>query len=75
MVPMNINVDMAQLLKIADRREHLCRNPPKCPVTTCCTDQVQITDWFSIPAEWKCRRCKHKFTYEPAAPGIQDEKN
>lgn len=48
-------------IKLADVRERLCKNPPKCPV---CEDaQVQLVDWILIPdtAFWKCRICKHPF--------------
>lgn len=50
-------------LKLSERREFLCRNAPYCP--KCKTAQVQLREWFHVPAEWKCRHCKTEFTYEP----------
>lgn len=48
------------------RRFYLTRNAPICP--KCSTPQVQLTDMYQNPAEWKCRMCKTRFTFEP--PGV-----
>lgn len=56
---------LAGALKLADRRDRLCRNAPHCP--KCDTEQVQLTGYNGSPAEWKCRHCKVSFTYEPQA--------
>lgn len=58
-----LNEILAEVLKIADRREMLCRNAKPCPA--CFTDQVQLVDYVAVPAQWKCRHCKHRFTHEP----------
>lgn len=55
-------------LVLADRREFLCRawnrpEPQACP--KCGTRQVQIID-ISSPAGWRCRECRHMFSWEPA---------
>lgn len=47
------------------RREWLCDNHPSCPK---CREahQIQLMDWiFADKAQWKCRKCKHYFEYEP----------
>jgi len=53
------------VLALSKRRLWLCKNTPACPS---CGEwmQIQITDWHQIPAEWKCRKCKHKWKFEPA---------
>lgn len=40
-------------------RQHL----PRCP--SCDHVQVQIMK-RAIPAEWRCRMCKHSFVFEPS---------
>lgn len=50
--------------RLADRRELLCRSAPSCP--TCKAGQVQLDAFADCPAQWKCRRCKLRFTHEPA---------
>jgi transposase-like protein len=50
------------------RREWLCRNAPSCPA---CGEskQIQLVEWICRPpADWRCRTCKHKFSYEPPVP-------
>ncbi|CAH9016554.1 putative thioredoxin [Vibrio phage 193E37-1] len=38
-------------------------NKLKCP--ECDTRQVQLVGYIDItPAQWKCRKCKHKFEWE-----------
>jgi hypothetical protein len=49
------------------RRLHLRLHTPPCPACGC-TDQIQLKDWFITPAEWKCRICKNKWSYEPTSP-------
>jgi hypothetical protein len=47
------------------RREMLCREAPACPK---CgeREQMQLVEWVNtIPAQWRCRTCKHAFTHEP----------
>jgi ribosomal protein L37AE/L43A len=63
-------IDLAGIFAMSDRRRWLCRHAPKCP--ECGDPQVQLVDWFPIPAEWKCRKCKHKWTFEPPDPGTSD---
>lgn len=53
---------------ITDRREMLSAEINKqkkcCP--SCGTRQIQLIGYMDIiPAQWKCRRCKHKFEWEP----------
>ena len=55
---------MALATRVADRRRHLCKSAPPCPV--CDHAQVQLVNWFVKPAGWKCRMCETPFTYEPA---------
>ena len=50
-------------LKWSDRRLVLGTKSPLCP--QCATKQVQLTNHFTWPAEWKCRDCKTLFEYEP----------
>lgn len=52
------------LMKVLDRRDFLCRNPPRCH--RCDTEQVQLKH-MDKPAEWKCRWCKLTFNEEPDA--------
>lgn len=47
----------------ADRRAWLGKWAAPCPA--CGSPQVQLTDSTVQPAQWKCRTCKHPFTYEP----------
>lgn len=46
------------------RREWLVRNVPPCPS---CSEsrQIQLVDWLREPAEWRCRACKYRWTWEP----------
>lgn len=44
------------------RQEYICRNSPRCH--ECRSFQVQLLAQHE-PAEWRCRQCKHKFTFEP----------
>lgn len=45
------------------RRERLCADVPPCPK---CWElrQIQLVDYYAIPARWRCRLCRHKFTYD-----------
>ena len=38
----------------------------KIPCPNCGSEQVQLVQYlnFSIPYQWKCRHCKHKFETE-----------
>ena len=60
---MNVNKVLKQALKYADRREFLAKNACYCPV--CGTEQVQLINHFIKPAQWRCRHCETKFTFEP----------
>lgn len=51
------------LKELIDRREFVCRNVPRCP--KCHDVQVQVTAYVDQPAQWKCRKCKHRFEHEP----------
>ena len=46
------------------RRDFVCSHVPHCPK---CGEQtqIQIKDYFSVPAHWRCRMCRHHFDYEP----------
>jgi hypothetical protein len=46
-----------------DRLDFLSRHPPRC--AACDHEQIQLMDYFHSPAEWRCRICKHRFTFEP----------
>ena len=45
------------------RRDFLRSSSVKCP--ECGEEQVELTQFFRPPAQWKCRGCKHKFDFEP----------
>ncbi len=48
------------------RRVMLCNAAPTCPK---CPEkaQIQLVEWVNTkPAQWRCRTCKHAFTFEPA---------
>jgi transcription elongation factor Elf1 len=62
--------DYRDLMKVLDRRDFLCRNPPRCH--RCETVQVQLKH-MDKPAEWKCRRCKLTFNEEPAPTTKTDQ--
>ena len=52
------------LAELGKRRESLARlrgNCPKCGER----DQIQLRDWLTEPAKWKCRLCSTKWEYEP----------
>ena len=57
------NSDLTSLLSsaiaMADRRELYCKSMKPCPA--CGTNQVQLVDW-TVTAEWKCRKCRHKWS-------------
>lgn len=55
----------AGILHGMDRQDFLYVRAPRCP--ECNTDQVQLIAGMEKPAQWKCRRCKHKFEFEPEA--------
>lgn len=46
-------------VKLAERREALCKNVPPCPY---CGEahQIQLLEWFG-EVEWKCRECGHVY--------------
>lgn len=61
-----IDRDIDELLKLSDRVAMLCHHAPRCPA---CNDvQVQVVDYTHTPALWKCRMCKHRFSFEPEVP-------
>ena len=50
-----------------DRREQLGKrmNEQKLECPECNTRQVQLIGYIeTYPAQWKCRKCKHKFEWE-----------
>jgi len=53
-------------IQLSNRRIILCTNLViKCP--QCGEDeQIELIDYTTVPAEWKCRQCKHKWGYEPS---------
>ena len=59
-------MDMANrdtLQRIAKRQRFLQLRAPRCQF--CAHDQVQLVHATKPPAEWRCRICKTRFTYEP----------
>lgn len=52
-------------IELSNRRVWLCKNAPICP--KCNTKQIQLIQWTSVDksADWKCRKCRHPFSYEP----------
>jgi transposase-like protein len=54
---------LEKTFELTDRREHLSHHTPYCP--RCGDEQIQLIGYSNVPAEWKCRRCKTKFLYEP----------
>lgn len=52
-----------EAMAMQPRYHHLCSHVPKCPA--CGHEQVQLLMRHTPPAEWRCRICKHRFTYEP----------
>lgn len=55
--------DEHELFVLADRLAMLCHHMPRC--AACGDAQVQVVDYFHVPALWKCRVCKHRFSFEP----------
>ncbi len=58
-----------EMVKCADRKKLLGErmNDQKLECPECHTRQVQLVDYIDvIPAQWKCRHCKHKFEWEGA---------
>lgn len=53
---------MSNALKLSNRRISLSKKVPKCP--SCKDEQVQLVEYNVSPAQWKCRKCKHKFSFE-----------
>ena len=58
-----MNDIIERALKHTDRRLFLGKQAIVCP--DCGTNQVQLTNHFVTPAEWKCRHCKKRFNFEP----------
>ena len=52
------------LQALLDRKDFVCANVPHCPR---CSEQmqIQVTNYLSVPAKWRCRMCKHRFVHEP----------
>lgn len=59
---------LAEFQVFFKREDLLMRHQPKCP--RCGTDQVQIMG-RDVPASWRCRRCKLRFTSEPDKTMVQ----
>lgn len=55
--------DLDVLFDLADRLAMLSHHAPAC--AACASPQVQVIDYFHTPALWKCRLCKHRFSFEP----------
>lgn len=55
-------IDPARLSEIADRRDALCRRPPRCP--KCDSPQVQLRAFDDTTAIWRCRTCRPKVEWE-----------
>jgi transposase-like protein len=63
----NVNDIFPEGLQAAlDRKDFVCAHVPHCPR---CGEQmqIQIKDYFSVPAHWRCRMCKYHFDHEPRA--------
>lgn len=52
-------------IMLSNRRSALGICPPQC--LKCNHVQVQLVRSDIVPAEWKCRICKHPFLFEPDA--------
>ena len=52
------------LEELIERKEFVCSNVPHCPK---CGEQmqIQVKNYISAPAYWRCRTCKHHFYHEP----------
>jgi hypothetical protein len=53
---------MLDIKSILVRQDLSYRNFPRCPA--CGAEEVQIMR-HEQPAEWRCRECRHRFTFEP----------
>jgi len=64
MIDLNVleGINPEDIEEILNRRDFLFKNVPHCP--ECASVQVQIKR-YGAPAIWRCRICKHRFTYEP----------
>ena len=58
----------APLDQVVGRRTMLCKHAPTCQ---CGSRQVQLEFAQVKPAQWRCRDCKRRFTYEP--PNRKDQ--
>jgi ribosomal protein L37AE/L43A len=59
--------DTNYIMTVTDRRSELGKrmNEKKLECPACRTRQVQLVGYMNIvPAQWKCRKCKHKFEWE-----------
>ena len=54
--------DLLSPRELAERRDMLRRLTPQCP--HCGSEQVQLIDHFTYPAEWRCRDCRRTFMIE-----------
>lgn len=50
------DIDMYERRMLAMKLQPIC--------SECGTQQVQLTSWETSDCEFKCRRCKYKFTIE-----------
>lgn len=59
-------MDLTELVKGAERRDLLGRrmNDQKLQCPECGTRQVQLMSYSEVPAQWRCRHCKHGFEWE-----------
>lgn len=56
-------------LYLSNRLDHFYRIGGKCPACGD-TDQQQVWQWWSAPAQWRCRMCRTAYEYEPAGTPV-----
>jgi len=60
---MSLPSNLAKFVRLANRREWLCKNAPRC---VCGAKQVQLIGYHVLSsALWRCRVCHKVFTFEP----------
>lgn len=66
-----MNEDLLEYAKARDaRRRHLAAHLLPCLM---CgeREQIQLTN-HGPPAQWRCRKCRHRYTYEPPTPQTEE---
>ena len=60
-----MSTSLTAALELAYRRTVLSNYTPSCPKCGASKFHMQLVNWQTNPAEWKCRTCKYKFLFEP----------